>query len=147
MCNVLPTGQQAVPWTSYRTAWPRVGPGVADPWAMGTIETRAWRRDPVHQDATLRTGDSLVVGTVLDLGAGGLFFTPEVGYLDGVITPGSRCLDTLDLGINVEVELLDQVFAGRIVWTGTSQRHEVLGLGVQFTALQFTGPDHLKLAA
>jgi len=96
------------------------------------IEVRAWRRTDVREPAEIHMGDSLVTGHLRDFGGGGVFFEPDLGYLDGQMVQGLDCLDYMDMGDTFTIVVFGHKILAKIAWSGFSQRHGTWGLGVQF---------------
>lgn len=75
---------------------------------------------------------SLVTGEVLDYGVGGVFFKPDMGYVDGGFVEDGD----LDVGDIVEIYVagLIRVLA-RVAWAGYHPKHKCFGYGMDWKQL------------
>jgi len=102
------------------------------------MERRAYRRENIELPAQLKLGDCLVDGKICDYSAGGCFFYPEVGYIDGRFVHTDDVVDSFKEGdiLNVVVFASDKsqpefTIPSQIKWLGYNGRHGCGGFGLQ----------------
>lgn len=102
-----------------------------------SVERRAYKRETVDLPAQLRQGDCLIDGKICDCSAGGYFFYPEVGYVDGRFAHTDEILsmfgggDTLDILVFSTGKTQPEFTAAtQIRWSGDSG-HGCCGFGLQ----------------
>lgn len=98
---------------------------------------RSTRKDNTF-DVWLKLSDmSGLWAKARDNNAGGLFLEPLVGYIDGELMEGGDILEYLG-DFPADMTVFDEnrrPFMKSVVfprWTGYSQRHKTMGLGVQY---------------
>lgn len=100
---------------------------------------RRYPRRFLELDAVVQVGVSCIRGRILDVGPGGVFFSPEVGCVDGQLGTGSL-EEEVDVGEKIEITIEDtkgqptMYSAGTVRWAGASQAHGCQGFGVQFVS-------------
>ena len=102
------------------------------------MERRRSNRVNVKTGVTVQQGNSLVLGNILDVSKGGVFFEPVLGYIDGEMMKDGDLLSEFnqDDKVNVSIEN-EKGFAyiqGDMLvrWSGHSGRNNADGFGLQW---------------
>jgi len=104
------------------------------------LDTRRFVRKDSDCDATIQIGDIMMSGKVLDYSPGGVFFTPEVSYIDGDFIHGNRVLKELCIGGigHLLIQYKEHPVVDtrvHIRWVGRSDRHQTRGAGFENKAV------------
>ena len=97
---------------------------------MQTRDYRRHQRKIVDRVASLTFGNCVVAGNVRDVSAGGIFFEPWDGLVDGEYIHGDDCLNSIDQ--NVMIMMDGQHKSGQIKWMGQQPTYNCLGVGIEF---------------
>lgn len=93
-------------------------------------------RVPVTLEAQIRLNQDLLVGSILDLSQGGVFFRPEAGFLKGKFTQIHNPPDHLARVDTVELQIFDRgTFINqdaKICWIGFHEAYGSQGIGMRF---------------
>lgn len=101
------------------------------------LDRRRGYRRKVDTAAVVRQGQSIVTGTVRDTSAGGVFFVPECGYVDGILVTGDTLCAMIDDGM-LEITIADESGSNclsghvRVCWRGVSLLHGAKGIGLEW---------------
>ncbi len=101
---------------------------------MGQEQRKATRRR-TRRLATVKVGNDLLYGTVLDVSGEGAFFRPEWGMVNGALEPMTRPLESFHAEEQVELNVVEankEEQARAVVrWVGCSNEHWSHGVGLE----------------
>jgi hypothetical protein len=102
------------------------------------MERRRSDRVSILTGATVQCGNSMVIGNILDVSSGGVFFEPIVGYVDGEMLKDGELLEEFNKDEKVTVSIENEkgfaYIQGDMVvrWGGHSGRNNTEGFGLQW---------------